>query len=188
MVQDLFDISKANSGEIRIQKDKIDVQELLEQTIAELDNRISRSGLLVKTEFPTQRLWILADGHRIHRVFENLLINALNYSLAGSRIYVSLSAEENWVKIAFKNVAGYEMNFSADEITERFVRGDSSRTTEGSGLGLAIVKSFVALHGGEFAVAIDGDLFKAMVLLPQFVPENASEPPSKEGSPAAEKE
>ncbi|GAA6513071.1 hypothetical protein K370107A2_00740 [Merdimmobilis hominis] len=181
LVQDLFDISKANSGEIRIQKNKIDVQELLEQTIAELDNRISQSGLSVKTEFPAQRLWILADGHRIHRVFENLVVNALNYSLAGSRVYVSLSAEENWVKIAFKNVAGYEMNFSADEITERFVRGDSSRTTEGSGLGLAIVKSFVALHEGEFAVSIDGDLFKATVLLPRFVPKDDLESPSKEG-------
>ena len=115
-----------------------------------------------------QRLWILADGHRIHRVFENLLVNALNYSLAGSRVYVSLSAEENWVKIAFKNVAGYEMNFSADEITERFVRGDASRNTEGSGLGLSIARSLTQLQHGTFSLTIDGDLFKAALTFPRI--------------------
>ena len=166
MIQDLFEISKANSGNIDLHIQRLDVVALVEQTLAELDERAGRAGVEVKTRFDVQRLMVYADGKMLHRVFENLLGNALKYSLAGTRVYISVQREEELAVVSFKNVSSYEMDFTAEEIVERFQRGDASRATEGSGLGLAIAKSFLELCGGSLGIELDGDLFKAVVRLP----------------------
>ncbi|NBI79931.1 sensor histidine kinase [Anaerotruncus colihominis] len=172
LVQDLFEISKANSGAIDAHPEQIDVVSLVDQTIAEMDARTS--GIEIKPQFAAARLFVWADGKMLHRVFENLLGNALKYSMSGTRVYVSVRQDGDSAEVSFKNIANYEMTFSADDIVERFQRGDASRTGEGSGLGLAIAKSFTELSGGTLRIELDGDLFKAIVTLPlcaQDIPE-----------------
>lgn len=170
LVQDLFEISKANSGAIDLNLEQLSIQSLVEQTVAELDQGIAQSGIEVKLQLCETPLVVRADGKKLHRVFENLLGNALKYSLTGTRVYIAASQEGPNAQIIFKNVAGYEMTFTAEEIVERFQRGDASRTTEGSGLGLAIAKSFLELNGGSLEIQLDGDLFKAIVRMPLYVP------------------
>ena len=176
LVQDLFEISKANSGAIDLEPERIDVVALAEQTIAEMDERMNPSGVEIKAQLAPQRLFVWADGRKLHRVFENLLGNALKYSLAGTRVYIVVRQAEETAEISFKNVASYEMTFTAEDIVERFQRGDASRTGEGSGLGLAIAKSFVELSGGALSIELDGDLFKATVTLPLCPEEPAPRP------------
>lgn len=170
LVQDLFEVSKANSGAIDLNLEQLCIQSLVEQTVAELDQRSAQAGVDIKLQLCETPLNVRADGKKLHRVFENLLGNALKYSLTGTRVYIAVTQEGGEVQIAFKNVAGYEMTFTADEIVERFQRGDASRTTEGSGLGLAIAKSFLELNGGSLHIELDGDLFKAIVRVPLYVP------------------
>lgn len=186
LVQDLFEISKANSGAIDLEPERIDVVALAEQTIAEMDEKMNRSGVGIKAQLAPQRLFVWADGRKLHRVFENLLGNALKYSLAGTRVYIVVRQAGETAEISFKNVASYEMTFTAEDIVERFQRGDASRTGEGSGLGLAIAKSFVELSGGALSIELDGDLFKATVTLPLCLAESAPrsvEAPPQEGDP-----
>ena len=154
-MQDLFEISKANSGAIDLEPERIDVVALAEQTIAEMDERVNPSGVEIKAQLAPQRLFVWADGRKLHRVFENLLGNALKYSLAGTRVYIVVRQAEETAEISFKNVASYEMTFTAEDIVERFQRGDASRTGEGSGLGLAIAKSFVELSGGALSIELE---------------------------------
>lgn len=188
LVQDLFEISKANSGAIDLNLEQLSIQSLVEQTVAELDQYTAQSGIEVKLQLCDTPLVVRADGKKLHRVFENLLGNALKYSLAGTRVYIAASQEGPNALIVFKNVAGYEMTFTAEEIVERFQRGDASRTTEGSGLGLAIAKSFLELNGGSLEIQLDGDLFKAIVRIPLYIPyaqravhqESAEEPEKEE--------
>ncbi|WP_343253247.1 HAMP domain-containing sensor histidine kinase [Ligaoa zhengdingensis] len=177
LVQDLFEISRANSGAIELHPEQIDVVALVEQTIAEMDQRADALGLELRTQFAVPRLMVWADGKKLHRVFENLLGNALKYSLAGTRIYIAVFPLGQAATIIFKNIANYEMHFSPEDIVERFQRGDASRTTEGSGLGLAIAKSFVELCGGTLAIEVDGDLFKATASLPICAQPEAEAPP-----------
>jgi len=162
LIQDIFDLSKATSGEMKIEKEKIDLGKLIRQTLADLDEQISQSGLLFKIDIPDEPVYIISDGKKIYRVFLNLICNALKYSLEGSRVYISLNVEDSKKKAiaVIKNIANYEMNFEEEEVLERFVRGDKSRTTEGSGLGLAIAQSFMQACGGNMSVKVDGDLFK----------------------------
>jgi signal transduction histidine kinase len=163
LTQDLFDISKAQSGNMELNIERLNIVELLKQSIAELDEKIKESGLNFRVNLPQEKVYISADGRKLYRVFDNLVSNILKYSLANTRVYINLIEDNENVIVEFKNIASYEMNIDPKEITERFVRGDESRTTEGSGLGLAIVQSFVSLCGGQFEVKIDGDLFKAIV-------------------------
>lgn len=166
LVQDLFEISKANSGAAELNPEQLDLVSLVEQTLAEMDGMLGTAGVEIKTQFSASRPLVLADGKKLHRVFENLLGNALKYSLTGTRVYISVREQGSLAEVTFKNVAGYEMTFTAEEIIERFQRGDSSRATEGSGLGLAIARSFLELSGGRLTVELDGDLFKAIATLP----------------------
>lgn len=163
LTQDIFDISKAQSGNLELNIEKIDVVELMKQSIAELDDKIQDSSLSFKINLPIDKIYINADGRKLYRVFDNLISNILKYSLSNTRVYIELVEDGDSVTLSFKNIASYELNMSAEDLMERFVRGDESRTTEGSGLGLAIVQSFVSLCGGSFEIAIDGDLFKAIV-------------------------
>lgn len=163
LTQDIFDISKAQSGNLELNIEKIDIVELIKQSIAELDEKIKESTLSFRINLPGEKVYINADGKKLYRVFDNLISNILKYSLNNTRVYIELLDEADFVSLSFKNIASYELNMSAEDLMERFVRGDESRTTEGSGLGLAIVQSFVSLCGGSFELAIDGDLFKAVV-------------------------
>lgn len=162
LTQDLFEISKVQSGNITIEVEKLDISVLVRQILAEFDEQITSSGLDFKTNIQ-ENAYIMGDGNRLSRVFENLISNILKYSLKNTRVYIDVFANENNVIIEFKNIANYEMNFKEDEILERFVRGDSSRTTDGNGLGLAIAESYVEACGGKLQINIDGDLFKATI-------------------------
>ena len=165
IVSDLFDLAKATSG-TDVAKDKLDAAILTQQVIGDMGDKIEKYGKDVRTEVKTDSAPVMADGKKMYRVIQNLIDNALKYSLDGTRIYITVSRDKADAVIAVKNISAEEMNFTADEITERFARGDSSRSTEGSGLGLAIAKSFTEANGGQFNVLIDGDMFTAEVRLP----------------------
>lgn len=167
LVQDLFEVSKAASGNIELENEKIDVVELLKQTLGEQDSRIKESELSFVTNIPNEPINIKADGKKLQRVFDNLIVNATKYSLKGTRVYIDLIKKDK-LELSIKNIANYEMNFSEDEIVERFTRGDSSRNSEGSGLGLAIAKSLTDLMGIGLKITVDGDLFKVTLTMDEF--------------------
>lgn len=165
LTADLFDISKVRSGNEEIETEQIDYKLLISQAVAELDQEIQKAGLEFVLKLPESSVEIISDGKKLSRVYENLIINAVKYSLKGTRVYIELYENGSRYTTEIKNIAGYKMDFTDDEITERFVRGDESRTGDGSGLGLAIAKSYVELLGGSFSVKTDGDLFKAIIEL-----------------------
>ena len=160
LIQDLFELSRAASGDMVLNMERIDLGRLLEQTLADMNEQIEESGLIFRITIPDAPVYVMSDGRRLYRVFQNLISNALKYSMKGSRVYVNLTVDQKKAKVEIKNIANYEMNFDPDEIVERFVRGDKARSTEGSGLGLAIARSFTHACGGSFDIGIDGDLFK----------------------------
>lgn len=165
MVQDVFEVSKAASGELPLHMEQLDLTRLLDQTMADMDETIRRSGLTFRTTLPSNPVWITADGDRLYRVFQNLIQNALRYSLEGSRVYVTLEVIEGRAVARVKNTSRDELPSGVD-FTARFVRGDVSRTDGGSGLGLAIASSFTAACGGGLRVETDADLFTVEVTFP----------------------
>lgn len=168
LIDDLFEASKATSGAMELNITKIDIVQLLKQSLGENDERFKNSNLSVKLDIPDTKIFINGDGQRLYRVFENLISNIVKYSLSNTRVYIQMYVDdENKVVIIMRNISAYELDFCANEITNRFKRGDSSRSTEGSGLGLAIAKSIVELHGGKFNIEVDGDLFKSIIRLNQ---------------------
>ena len=168
LIEDLFEASKAASGAMELNIAKIDIGQLLRQALGENDERFKDSNLNVKLNVPEEKIFINGDGKRLYRVFENLISNIVKYSLSNTRVYIQMYVDdENKVVIIMRNISAYELDFCANEITNRFKRGDSSRSTEGSGLGLAIAKSIVELHGGKFNIEVDGDLFKSIIKLNQ---------------------
>lgn len=169
LIEDLFEVSKANSGNIKLNIVDVDVVSLMKQTEFELEDKIKESGLKFKNNFPNKKLILPLDSEKTYRVFENLIINALKYSLKGSRVYIIIEEHEEDVEVVFKNISSEEIEFKPEEISERFVRGDKSRNTEGSGLGLAIAKSFTEVQKGAFKIEIDGDLFKVILNLKKKV-------------------
>jgi signal transduction histidine kinase len=170
MVSDLFDLAKSTSGNMPLDIESIDMKKLIEQTLADMEDKVEKSGLLMKVVLPEKPLFILADGKKLYRVFQNVIDNALKYSFKGTRVYITLEKRNGHAIAAIKNTAGYEMDFTADEILQRFNRGDKSRTTEGSGLGLSIAESFTQVCGGTLRVDIDGDLFKVTISFPAAEP------------------
>ncbi len=162
LTEDLFDISKVQSGNEKISVERLDIGLLVNQALGEHNSDIAASGLnfCVNVE---KELFVKADGRKMSRVIENLLSNALKYSMKNTRVFVAARKNENEVMVEMKNIASYEMKFDANEITDRFVRGDESRTQDGNGLGLAIAKSYTEACGGKFEVVTDGDLFKAII-------------------------
>lgn len=195
LTEDLFEAAKASSGAIPVHMDSIDLDALVSQSLGEMDQKLSAKALsvIVKNELSGQGtcadgagdaessgdgcvaggngkasggVRVNADGQLLWRVIENLLGNVSKYALEGSRVYVNISSpEDSKVLLEIKNISGEQLNISADELMERFTRGDASRNTEGSGLGLAIAKDLTKLMNGEFMLTVDGDLFKAGVLL-----------------------
>lgn len=163
LIQDLFELSKAASNDITLDMERIDLVRLMRQVFADMEEPINNSGLAFRINLPDEPVFAVSDGGKLYRVFQNLISNALKYSLKGSRVFVELVRGEKEATVVIKNTANYEMDFTADEILQRFTRGDRSRSTEGSGLGLSIAKSFTEACGGRFGVTIDGDQFKAQV-------------------------
>ena len=165
MVSDLFDLAKATSN-TDVDSEQIDAVILTQQVIGDMTDRIEQSGLEIRTDIKAQSAPIMADGKKLYRVLQNLIDNALKYSMAGTRVYITLENKNSSACISVKNISAEEMDFTPEEITERFTRGDKSRTTEGNGLGLSIAKSFTEACGGTFKIVIDGDMFTANVTLP----------------------
>lgn len=165
LIDDLFEASKMASGNIELVREKVDLVQLLQQTLAEHNDRITESTLKFKVSTPTTPIYAIVDGKKLWRVFDNLIENILKYSLENTRVYITMEKINDKVTISFKNVSKYELGENTDELFERFKRGDTSRQTEGSGLGLAIAKSIIDLHGGRLEIEVDGDLFKATVSL-----------------------
>lgn len=175
MVRDVFEVSKAASGELPLQTRPLDLAKLIRQTLADMDEAIEASPLTFVTQLPEQA-WICADGDRLYRVFQNLYTNALAYSLPGSRVYTQMERGESRVSISIKNVTRDPIApEDAEHLLERFVRGDSARSGEGSGLGLSIAKSFAEACGGRFSVHAVADLFCVLVEFP-LCPPPATEP------------
>ena len=129
----------------------------------EYEDKAAEAGLVFRFQFPQQKVFLMLDGEKTSRVFDNLYTNIIKYAMPDTRVYVSVEADDGEVRIEMKNMSGYELNIPAESLTDRFVRGDSARSSEGSGLGLAIARSFVELQGGKMEIGIDGDLFKVLL-------------------------
>ena len=163
LIEDLFEVSKASSNNITINLVEVDLGNLMKQVLLELDDKITMAEIEVRLNLPEKKVILNLDSEKTYRIFENLIINITKYAMPRTRAYIDMSVSDESVTVAVKNVSADELNFSPEEITERFVRGDLSRNTEGSGLGLAITKNFVELQNGRFTIVADGDLFKAII-------------------------
>jgi signal transduction histidine kinase len=167
LTDDLFDAAKASSGNIPFQLEQIDIGSLITQGLGEVSEKIEEMELDFRFHVPKEKTYIIADGKLLWRSIENVLSNIFKYALKGSRVYVNIEDLGNEVLLTFKNISAYELNIPADELMERFKRGDESRTSQGSGLGLSIAKSLIDLQKGKFLIEIDGDLFKSMIYMPK---------------------
>lgn len=165
LIDDLFEATKMASGNIELHKEKVDLNQLLQQALAEHNEALSQSTLQLRISQPEHPVYAFVDGQKLWRVFDNLIGNILKYALENTRVYVSVKEEQDRVVLTFKNITKYELGEDLNELFERFKRGDQSRHTEGSGLGLAIAKSIVDLHEGSLDIEVDGDLFKVTVIL-----------------------
>lgn len=168
LIEDLVEASKASTGNLSVELTKCEPAVLLTQTLGEFDEKLKNAGLTPVLTCPENPLYIMADGRHLWRVFENLTANICKYSLSGTRVYLEIYENRGSVCVTFKNISKNELNISGEELTERFVRGDSSRNTEGSGLGLSIAKNLTELQGGKLNIDIDGDLFKATVIFKEI--------------------
>ena len=177
LTEDLVEASKASTGNIQCHLGPVDIVELTQQSIAEYSEKLEKAYLEpIITAPQNEPVFILADGNLMWRVLSNLLNNACKYSQPNTRVYLHIKQNEDNVWITVKNISREQLNDAPDELMERFVRGDSSRSTEGSGLGLNIARSLVELQKGKFMLSIDGDLFKAQIRcvkanMPQTTPE-----------------
>ncbi len=163
LIEDLFEVSKAQSGNVQMNFMDVDIVSLMKQVRSEMEDQMETTNLTFRWNLPEEKVVLSLDGQRTYRVFENLLNNVLKYAMPYSRVYVDVVCDVQNVKVTFRNISARELEFDAARLTERFVRGDASRQSEGSGLGLAIAKSFVELQNGTFEIEVDGDLFKVIL-------------------------
>lgn len=168
LIDDLFEAAKASSGNIPVNIEKIDMISLIAQGLGEVSDKIEEMKLDFRFSHPQEKVYVAADGRLLWRSIENLLSNIFKYALKGSRVYIDIEDLGNEVLLTIKNISANELNISADELMERFKRGDESRSSEGSGLGLSIAKSLIDLQHGKFSLQIDGDLFKTMIAMPKY--------------------
>lgn len=166
IVSDLFDLAKSTSGDVNLNLETIDIGMLIEQTLGDMEDSIEDLGHQIKMNLPNTPVEIVADGNKLYRVIQNVLDNAFKYALKGTRIYVDVEEQNGMGVVTIKNISSYEINFTSEEILQRFNRGDKARTADGSGLGLSIAESFTHVCGGDFKVEIDGDLFKVVISFP----------------------
>lgn len=167
LTEDVVEASKVSSGNITLEYMDMDLRELIQQTEGELAEKFAARRLAVVLNMPEEPAVIHVDGRRMWRVLENIFGNAAKYAMPGTRVYADLTLNDSQVMFSLKNVSEQQLNFSADELTERFIRGDISRSTEGSGLGLSIAKSLTTMQGGEFELYLDGDLFRVNIRFPR---------------------
>lgn len=163
LIEDLFEISKAQSGNVKLHQMNVDIVNLMKQVRTEMEDKIADSDVTFRWNLPEQKVILSLDGQKTYRIFENLLNNILKYAMPNTRAYVDIVENAYEVQVVFRNISKVELDFDAQRLTERFVRGDVARNSEGSGLGLAIAKSFVELQGGTFQIEVDADLFKAVL-------------------------
>ena len=164
LTEDLVEASKASSGNIKLNIERINLDELIKQEIGEFEDKFNKIGLTTIIDIKDKNIYINADGRYIARVLDNIFSNISKYALENSRVYIDVNKENDNVLVTFKNISREKLNISEEELMQRFVRGDESRNTEGSGLGLSISESLTKLQGGEFEINIDGDLFKVMII------------------------
>ncbi|WP_238884323.1 HAMP domain-containing sensor histidine kinase [Clostridium sp. YIM B02551] len=167
LIDDLFEMSKLSSGKIKLNKAKVDIVQLIHMILGEYQEKLKERGLTTKVVTYNESIVMEVDPDKMVRVFDNIITNALKYSLEDTRIYIDIFDDGSWVTISFKNISSYEMNFKPERMMERFVRADSSRTSdiEGSGLGLAIVKNILEIHNGDLRLEVEGDMFKVYIML-----------------------
>lgn len=180
LIEDLFEVSKANSKSVTVNLVDVDICNLMRQVYLELEDKAEEANLIFRFRMPEERIVLKLDSQKTYRIFENLYANIMKYAMTGTRVYIGAEwemteedADKNrnrkMLRIELKNMSARELEVAPEELTERFVRGDSSRNTEGSGLGLAIAKSFTELQGGRMEVTVDGDLFKVTIWLPSMI-------------------
>lgn len=174
LIEDLIEASKASSGNLTVTKMQIDLRQLTLQAMGEMEEKMEAAGLSFKMSCP-EPVRINADGRHMWRILENLFSNAIKYSMPHSRVYVDIFEMDGYGMLVMKNISAAPIDFDETRLTERFVRGDASRTTEGSGLGLSITQSLAQLQGGTFGIQVDGDLFKSIVSIPLWEDEEETE-------------
>lgn len=168
LIEDLFEMSKAASKTIQMNYMKVDLVGLIRQEELENEEKIREAHLEFRWKLPEDKVVLWLDSEKTYRIFENLIVNITKYAMPHTRVYIEMNERPDDVQIFMKNVSAGELNFNTEEITDRFVRGDSSRNTEGSGLGLAIAKSFAQLQHGNLNITTEADLFKAEIILPKL--------------------
>lgn len=164
LIEDLFEVSKANSGTVNLHLEEVEIVSLMKQVRCEMTDKIEKSGVDFRFHLPKEKIFLRLDGQKTCRIFENLMVNITKYAMKGTRAYIQIKREEDgYVTVSMRNISEHELKVSPDELTERFVRGDESRNTEGSGLGLAIARSFTEAQGGTMKLEVEDDLFKVTV-------------------------
>ena len=163
LIEDLFEASKINTENVELNRENIDFKELLKQIVGEWSDKLEASGLEIITNYPDEECTLYLDGGKMYRVLENIFSNISKYAMDNTRVYVDLKIEDNIKVLEIKNISKYSLNISAEQLMERFTRGDVARNTEGSGLGLSIAKSLTEIQGGSFTTVVDGDLFKVKI-------------------------
>lgn len=169
LTDDLVEASKISSGNIELQREKLNLAELLNQSLGEFSEKLENRQLQTVFEGSELSAFIFADSRRMWRIVENLFNNICKYAMENTRVYIELSVAEGMVELSVKNISERQMNLRGEDLTERFIRGDASRTTEGTGLGLSIAKSLTEVQGGTFTIQLDGDLFKVLLTFPEYV-------------------
>ena len=164
LIEDLFEVSKANSGDLKLNVVDVDLVSLISQTLFELAPAIENAGLTIKTSYSHDKIVLPLDSQKTYRIVENLISNVTKYSLRGSRVYLTLIERGEEVVLSIRNISQTEIDFDPNDLVERFVRGDKSRNSEGSGLGLAIAKGFAESQHAHFTIQTDGDFFKVIVI------------------------
>lgn len=167
LTEDLVEASKASTGALTVTPERLGVTQLVTQALGEYSEKLSAAGLTVIPSLTEEEVYVMADGRHFWRILDNLMGNCVKYAMPGTRVYLDLVAWDGYVTLSLKNISANHLNIPAEQLMERFVRGDESRTTEGSGLGLSIARSLTELQGGLFRLEVDGDLFKAVVSFPQ---------------------
>ena len=163
LTEDVVEASKASTGNITLEMTELNFVELINQVIGEFEEKFEERNLQMVVHFDEEEAIICADGRRLWRVLENVFGNVSKYAMENTRVYVDMNVNRPNVRLSLKNISAQPLNITADELTERFIRGDISRNTEGSGLGLSIAKDLVQLQGGTFNLYLDGDLFKVTI-------------------------
>ena len=165
LTEDLLEASKLSSGNVSVEMNNIDIVEMILQMNGEFEEKYAEHKLTIVSELPKDTIMVNADVRHLWRILDNIYTNAYKYARKDSRVYVSIESEDDMAVFTMKNISEHPLNINSDELTERFVRGDISRSTEGSGLGLSIAKSLADLQKAVFNIQIDGDLFKIIIKL-----------------------